>query len=286
MKIGKFNISTLETGTLGIDGGAMFGVVPKNLWTRTNPADEQNRITLAGRVLFIQSENKKIIIDTGTGIGWREKFANIFRIEHESGTLYDSLKKAGVAPEEITDVIITHLHFDHIGGAVNFDEDGNTYPAFPNARYHVNKKQFDWAKNPSRRDKASYFENRFMPMYNTGQYVFHEGDVQLEDEIEIMEINGHTPGQQIVKVSDGDKTLLYCADLIPTAGHVPLPFIMGFDLFPLTTLEEKLKLLPKAAEENWLLVFEHDPENIGVTVKHTDRDDFAVDKKFKSLDEF
>jgi glyoxylase-like metal-dependent hydrolase (beta-lactamase superfamily II) len=283
MKIGNFNVTTLETGTLGIDGGAMFGVVPKPLWTRTNPADEQNRITLSGRVLFLENENQKIIVDTGTGVGWKEKFANIFRIEHSSGSLYDSLAKRGIKPEEITDVIITHLHFDHIGGAVNFDEDGNTYPAFPNAKYHVNKKQFDWAKNPSRRDRASYFENRFMPMYETGQYVFHEGDTQLADELEIIEINGHTPGQQLVKVSDGENTILYCADLIPTAGHVPLPFIMGFDLFPLTTLVEKLKFLPKAAEENWLLVFEHDPENVAVTVRHTEKDDYAVDKRFLEI---
>ncbi len=283
MKIGKFNVTTLETGTLGIDGGAMFGVVPKKLWERTNPADEENRITLSGRVLFIENENRKIIVDTGTGIGWKEKFANIFRIEHQSGSLYDSLAKVGVKPEDITDVIITHLHFDHVGGAVNFDENGETYPAFPNAKYHVNKKQFEWAKAPSRRDRASYFPNRFMPMYETGQYVFHEGNAQLEDEIEILEINGHTPGQQLVKVSDGSNAVFYCADLIPTAGHVPLPFIMGFDLFPLTTLEEKLKFLPSAAEENWLLVFEHDPENVAVTVRHTEKDDYAVDKRFDKI---
>ncbi len=283
MKIGKYSVSTLETGTLGIDGGAMFGVVPKPLWERTNPADEQNRITLSGRVLLIENGQKKIIVDTGTGIGWREKFANIFRIEHQSGSLYSSLEKRGIKPEEITDVIITHLHFDHVGGAVIFDEEGNTSPAFPNAKYHINKKQFEWAKNPSRRDRASYFENRFMPMYKTGQYEFHEGDFRLDEEVELLEINGHTPGQQLVKVSDGENTILYCADLIPTAGHVPLPFIMGFDLFPLTTLEEKLRFLPKAVEEKWLLVFEHDPENVAVTVKKTEKNDFAIDKRFAEI---
>ncbi len=281
MKIGKYEVSYLETGTLGLDGGAMFGVIPKPLWERTNPADEKNRITLAARCLLLESDSRKILIDTGAGQSWDEKFNKIYRMDF-SNTLFNSLNAKGIKPEEITDVLLTHLHFDHVGGAVVFDENGKPLPAFPNAKYVIQKGQYEWGLNPSLRDKASYFPNRYVTLFNEGLLNFVEGDTQFDDEIELLETNGHTDSHQMVKISDGNETLLYCADLIPTAGHVPLPYIMGYDLRPLATLEEKIKYLTKAVDENWKLIFEHDPENIGVTVKKTDKG-FVVDERFKTL---
>jgi glyoxylase-like metal-dependent hydrolase (beta-lactamase superfamily II) len=281
MQIGKYKISYLETGTLGLDGGAMFGVIPKPLWERTNPSDEKNRITLAARCMLLESDTKKILVDTGAGQSWDEKFSKIYRMEF-GNTLIKSLAAKGLTSDDITDVILTHLHFDHVGGASVIDEDGKSRPTFPNAKYYIQKKQYEWALNPSMRDKASYFPNRYVPLYEEGLLKLVEGDTRFDDEIEMLVTNGHTDSHQMVKVSDGNETILYCADLIPTAGHVPLPYIMGYDLRPLETLAEKMKYLTKAVEENWMLFFEHDPENIGVTVKQTDKG-FVVDQRFDKI---
>jgi len=258
MQIGKYKLTAIETGTFALDGGAMFGIIPKALWERSNPADEKNRITLGGRCLLLQSEKRNILIDTGIGNGWDEKFSKIYSLDFSNSFLAQSLKKRGLEREDITDVILTHLHFDHTGGAVLFNN-GKPEPAFPNAEYYIQQKHFDWAKNPSFKDSGSFITNRFLPLAEEGVLKFTDEDYKLDDEISIIVSNGHTFSQQLVKISDGNNTLLYCGDLFPTSSHIPLPYVMGYDLQPVKTIEEKLSILPKAVDEDWLLFFEHDP---------------------------
>ena len=270
MKIGKYELHSIESGTLMLDGGAMYGVVPKPLWERNSPADEKNRIKLTTRHLLLLSDEKKILIDTGAGKNWNEKFEKIYSVNNNVHDMFPALEKLGVNKEEITDVILTHLHFDHIGGAVLFEND-KIIPAFPNAQYHVQKKQFEWGLNPSERDKASYFKDRFVPLAEEGILSLIDGENNFDDDIELLSMEGHTFAQQLVKISDSSNTLLYCADLIPLSSHINPPFIMGYDLQPLVTLEEKKKLLPKAVEENWTLFFEHDPDIAAATITATEK---------------
>lgn len=281
MKIGKYELHSLESGSLMLDGGAMYGVVPKPLWERTSPADERNRIKLVTRHLLLVSNDKKIIIDTGSGKNWDEKFEKIYAVDTSTHDMFPELSKLGIKREEITDVIITHLHFDHIGGAVLFEDD-KIVPAFPNAQYHIQKKQFEWGLNPSDRDKASYFKDRYVPLAEEGILNQIEGETKFDDDIELLVMNGHTFSQQIVKISDSSNTLLYCGDLIPLASHISPPYIMGYDLQPLVTLKEKKKLLPKAVDENWMLFFEHDPDIAAATITKTEKG-FAIRESFKVI---
>lgn len=281
MKIGNYKLSIIETGTLGLDGGAMFGVVPKPLWERTNPADDSNRVKLAARNLILENGERKILIDTGVGANWDDKFKRIYNLDQSKNTLFDSLKTSGINPDQITDVILTHLHFDHTGGAVIF-EDNKIFPAFPNARYYVRKKQFEWANNPSDRDKGSFVKDRFCPLYEEGILALIEEGHEFEEGIELLEINGHTFSQQMVKISDSSKTLLYCADLIPFASHFHIPYVMGYDLQPLITVLEKKEYLARAVKENWIIFFEHDPEIVCATVESTEKG-FSPKKTFKGF---
>jgi len=280
MKIGKYKLSIIESGFFGLDGGAMFGVIPKPLWQKTNPPDEANRIKLSTRHLILESENKKIIIDTGMGDKWDDKSKKIYAVDDKL-SMNSGLMKQGLKAEDITDVILTHLHFDHTGGSTILKA-GKLLPAFPNARYYVQKQNYDWAVKPSDRDKGSYLKENFVPLFEEGLLNFTIGNANLDDEIEFIVINGHTFGQQMVKISNGSQTFLFCGDLIPTSSHVPLPYIMGYDLQPLVTLQEKKKFLKQAVEENWKLFFGHDPETAFVSVKLTDKG-YQVDKKFKSF---
>jgi len=281
MKIGKYELHSIESGTLMLDGGAMYGVVPKPLWERNSPADEKNRIKLTTRHLLLLSGDKKILVDTGSGKNWDEKFEKIYSVDHSIYDMSPGLEKLGVNREDITDVILTHLHFDHAGGAVLF-ENNKIIPAFPNAQYHVQKKQFEWGLNPSDRDKASYFNERFVPLAEEGILNFIDGETNFDDNIELLVMEGHTFAQQLVKISDTSSTLLYCADLMPLSSHINPPFIMGYDLQPLVTLEEKKNLLPKAVEENWTLFFEHDPDIAAATIKTTEKG-FAIKESFKEI---
>lgn len=281
MKIGKYEIRTLETGWFGLDGGAMFGIIPKNLWERTNPADEKNRIKLGGRVLLLQEGSRNIIVDTGIGEHWNEKFQKIYAVDHSDDTLIGALKKAGLEPEDITDVILTHLHFDHAGGSVR-EENGKMIPAFSNAKYYSQKEQWEWGNNPSDKDRGSYEKDRFLPLREHGVLEFFEGNTIFDDGIELLPVNGHTFSQQMVKVSDSSQTILFCGDLFPTSSHIPYPYIMGYDLEPLVTVKEKKKYLPKIVEEEWKLVFGHDPYFTSATVEKTDRG-FQVKEKFERL---
>ncbi len=281
MKIGKYKIERIESGNLLLDGGAMYGVIPKPLWERSSPADERNRINLTTRHMLLISSDKKILIDTGSGKNWSEKFENIYGIDYSQHDMLPALEKVGIKPDEITDVILTHLHFDHIGGAVLF-ENGKPVPTFPNAIYHVQQKQYDWALNPSDRDKASYFNERFVTLADEGILKLYKGDFQFDENISLVVVNGHTPSQQLVKVSDSTNTMLYCADLIPLASHISPPYIMGYDLNPLETLKEKQRILKQAVDENWHLFFEHDPEVACGTIKIGERG-FIFDKTFKVI---
>ncbi len=282
MNIGKYKLSIIESGFFALDGGAMFGIIPKALWQKTNPPDEANRIKMSTRNLLLESDSKKILIDTGMGNKWDEKLKNIYAID-EKISMNAALVQKGLNSYDITDVILTHLHFDHTGGSTEL-KNGKLEPAFPNAKYYVQKKNYDWAINPSDRDKGSYIKENFQPLFEEGVLNFVNGNTQFDDEIEFEVINGHTFSQQMVKISDGTNTFLFCADLIPTFGHIPLPYIMGYDLQPLVTLEEKKKYLQLALEENWKLFFGHDPEIAFATIKKYG-EGYSVDKKFRSFDE-
>ena len=282
MKIGKYNIRIINSGFFALDGGAMFGIIPKPLWNKNNPADEVNRIKLATRLLLLESDSKKILIDTGMGEKWDEKSRSIYSIDQTEYSLDNSLSAVGIKAEEITDVILTHLHFDHAGGTTIF-RDGKLEPTFTNAVYHVQKKNFEWALNPTDRDKGSYLKDNFEPLAKEGVLKLIDGENQFDDEIHFIIVNGHTFAQQLVKISDGTNTFLYCCDLFPTYSHIRLPYIMGYDLQPLVTLQEKKYVLNKAIEENWKLFFEHDPEFAYATVKQTEKG-IVLDNAFEVLD--
>ncbi|KAA3613528.1 MAG: MBL fold metallo-hydrolase [Calditrichaeota bacterium] len=267
MKIADYEISVLETGFVSLDGGAMFGVVPKPLWSKSNPADDLNRIILAMRLLLIKSADRLMIVDTGVGKKMSEKLAQIYNVDHKKYDLESSLKQKNLAPEDITDVIVTHMHFDHIGGATYFDQSNNLQLTFPNATHHVQKKHWEWAMNPSEKDGASFMKENYVPIQDHGKLNLIDGPGELYPGIEMIVLNGHTPAMQAPKISDGLNTLFYCADLLPTATHIPLPYIMGYDVEPLKTLAEKKELLPKAVEENWTFLFEHDPYNLAGKVE-------------------
>jgi glyoxylase-like metal-dependent hydrolase (beta-lactamase superfamily II) len=262
MKIGDYNLYPVQTGLFKLDGGAMFGVVPKNLWQKTNPSDEQNRIEMCTRALLLDSGKRKILIDTGIGYKLADKVNKIYDVDYSHSNLELSLAKYNLAKKDITDVILTHLHFDHTGGSTFYDENRNLKPSFPEAVYHVQKNQYEWALNPTERDRASFFPENYKPLEENKVLNFIDGEHSFDEFITLLPVNGHTSHMQMVKISDNNgATLIYTADLIPTAGHVPAPYIMGYDLFPLTTLDEKKKYLKEISDNDWTIFFEHDPHN-------------------------
>jgi len=269
MQIGKYKLRTIFSGKISLDGGAMFGIIPKPLWEKTNPADELNRVTLATRNLLLLSDDKKILIDTGMGKKWDDKAKNIYNIDPKLDLVL-ALVQNGIKSEEITDVLLTHLHFDHTGGSTKFDN-GKLVPAFPNAKYFVQKKNFEWAMNPSDRDRGSYIKENFEPLVKEGVLNLVDGEIQFDDNISFRIINGHTFGQQMIKISDSSNTVLYAADLLPFVSQIKIPYVMGYDLQPLVTIAEKKKYLQLAAKENWLLYFGHDPDYAIATVKHSEK---------------
>lgn len=259
MQIGKYKLYSIQTGLIRLDGGAMFGVVPKPLWSRTNPADELNRIDMCMRALLLVSDEKKILIDNGAGYKMSKKLNEIYGINYGEFTLEKSLSSHGFTVNDITDVILTHLHFDHCGGSTVRDKEGKLQLTFPNATYHIQNKHWEWASNPTERDKASFFDENFKLIEEQKHLNHFYGNHKFDDNINLITINGHTPNQQMVQISDGNKTLLYAADLLPMTTHINIPYIMGYDLFPLTTLDEKKKYLPAIASGKWFVFFEHDP---------------------------
>lgn len=269
MQIGKYTLKTILSGFIGLDGGAMFGIIPKPLWEKTNPADELNRVTLSTRSILLECEDKKILIDTGMGNKWDEKSKKIYRIDPKLD-IELALLQNGIDPNEITDVLLTHLHFDHTGGSTK-SENGKIIPTFPNAKYFVQKKNFEWAMNPSDRDKGSYIKENFEPLVKEGVLNLIDGEINFDENISFRIINGHTFAQQMIKISDSSNTILYCADLMPFVSHIRIPYVMGYDLQPMVTVQEKKKYLQLAAAENWYLFLGHDPEFSLATVKHSEK---------------
>ena len=267
MQIGNYEVKLVDAGRLRLDGGAMFGVVPKVLWERKSPADEKNRIRMATNLLLLEGDGKRILIDTGIGYKSDEKFAGIFAIDYSKFDLNSSLKNLGVQHDEITDVILTHLHFDHTGGATQIDDNGQVVPTFPKAKYYVQKSQLEWAKNPLEKDRASFLKENFQPLEEAGQLIVLEGTQELFPGIELILVDGHTRAQQLVLIRGEKRSLLFAGDLVPTSHHLPVPWVMGYDNEPIKTIQEKKEILERAEQQNWLLFFEHDPDTRCVSVK-------------------
>jgi glyoxylase-like metal-dependent hydrolase (beta-lactamase superfamily II) len=260
MKLGKFEIYPIDDGFFALDGGAMFGVVPKVFWEKTNPSDDRNRISLALRSVLVKTEKEKALIDTGIGDKFNPKFKEIYRVD-KTYNIDESLNSVGIKPADINIVINTHLHFDHCGGNTKIDESGQVVPRFPNAKYFIQKDEWEYALKPDTRSKASYIDDNYRPLEKYGNLKLINGDYLITQGIEVIKTAGHTIGHQIVKIKSDEKIAVYWGDLIPTATHLNVPYVMGYDLFPLTTMEWKEKLLQKAAEEKWLMMFEHDPKH-------------------------
>lgn len=283
MKIGDYKIYSVQTGFFRLDGGAMFGVVPKMLWSRTNPSDENNRIQMCTNSLLLDNGKRKILIDNGVGHKMSKKLNEIFAVDYSKYTLLDSLKKININPEDITDVILTHLHFDHAGGSTYYGEDKKLRVTFPNATHYIQKKQFEWGLNPTERDKASFYSNDFELLHQEKVANLLEGEFKIDDTVKLIPLNGHTRNMQVVKISDEQNTLFYAADLIPMSAHIHIPYIMGFDLQPLITLEEKRKYLTKAVKDNWTIFLEHDTVTESVKVGLNDKG-FFVKESFQIND--
>ena len=269
-------IYPIETGNFKLDGGAMFGVVPKVLWQKTNPADSNNLIDMSLRCMLIEDGNKLILIDTGAGNKQSEKFWSHYYL-FGNFSLDSSLAKLGFNRDDITDVFLTHLHFDHCGGSIQFNKEKTGYePAFKNARYWSNTNHWQWATEPNPREKASFLKENIEPIKASGQLNFvslPEVDFKTESELGfgILFVDGHTDKMMIPHINYKGKTLVFMADLLPTSGHIPLPYVMGYDTRPLLTMNEKQQFLNLAADNNYILFLEHDPYSELCTVKHTEK---------------
>ena len=275
----------IEAGNFKLDGGAMFGVVPKPLWNKTNPADENNMIDIAARCLLIEDGEKLILIDTGMGDKQSDKFFGYY-YQWGDHSIDKSLKQYGFHRDDITDVFMTHLHFDHCGGSIQWNKNRTGYePAFKNAHYWSNKDHWKWATQPNAREKASFLKENIIPMEQSGRLQFLEkqdsSSLTTSDQLGfgVFFADGHTDKQMIPHISYQGKTLVFMADLLPTAGHIPLPFVMGYDTRPLLTLNEKELFLNTAADEEFYLFLEHDAHNEIITLKHTEKG-VRLDKTF------
>jgi glyoxylase-like metal-dependent hydrolase (beta-lactamase superfamily II) len=270
MQIGEYQVTTLETGRFALDGGAMFGVVPKVIWQKKHPADELNRIAMALRIVLLRSAERVILIDTGIGNKFSEKQEKMYGIDYSHSTLLGSLQAQGLSPEDVTDVILTHLHFDHAGGATRLRE-GQLEPTFANARHWVQRENWDWAQAPSEKDRASYLKENFEPLQAKGLLHLLEGPGDILPGIRARISQGHTTGQQLIEIYSESETAIYCADVIPMASHIAVPFVMGYDLRPLQTIAEKKEILQEALAQNWILIFEHDPELVACRVQQGEK---------------
>jgi len=270
------NLYPILAGNFKLDGGAMFGVVPKSLWTRTNPADNNNMIDIAARCLLIEDGNRLILIDTGMGNKQSDKFFGYYHLWGDD-TIDKSLAQYGFHRNDITDVFMTHLHFDHCGGTIQYNKDRTLLePAFKNAKFWSNEKHWQWATQPNRRELASFLKENILPMEDSGHLSFTalpEKDILKNSALgfDIFFANGHTEKQMIPMINYNGKTICFMADLLPTVGHLPIPFVMGYDTRPLLTLDEKEKFLNLAADNNYYLFLEHDAHNEIITVKHTEK---------------
>lgn len=269
---------TINTGYFKLDGGAMFGVVPKSIWNKINPSDENNMCNWALRCLLIEDENRLLLVDNGMGNKQSEKFFSHYYM-HGEDTLEKSLSKYDFSKDDITDVILSHLHFDHCGGSI-IKEGDQLVPAFKNATYWSNKEHWDWAVFPNDREKASFLKENILPIEESGRLQFVEvsggvdgklGSTPFSENISVRFAHGHTQSMMLPQIKYKNRTLVFMADLLPSAGHIPLPYVMGYDMFPLTTLHEKKSFLQEALEGDYILYFEHDPVNECCTLQQTDR---------------
>ena len=277
--IGKWKVFAIESGSFKLDGGAMMGSVPRVLWEKTNPPDSFNRIDLSLRCLLVDDGKNIVLIESGIGDKNPRKFKEMFAIDHSKYTLSNTLSKYGYTNKDITHIILTHLHFDHSGGALCYDKSGFLQPTFPNAKYYVSKKNWDIGVNPSPRDQASYLSDNYKLLKDEDLLELFDDNCEILDGISGYAVDGHTTGQQLIKVSDQGESIVFVSDLIPLKSHLKLPWIMGYDLNAALTLKEKKLFLDKACEKNWLLFFYHDPNTIAVRI--------AKDKKYyKIIDEY
>ena len=270
-------IKTIDTGPFKLDGGAMFGVVPKTLWQRTNPADDRNLCEWALRNLLIETRDdtgkpRLVLVDTGAGDKQDAKFFGYYDLPNGK-TLAGAIEAAGYSVADVTDVLLTHLHFDHAGGAVRWADTAHTrlVPAFPNAHYWCHSGQWQWAVEPNPRERATYLRENIIPLQESGQLRFTDKDMVGITGLELLYVDGHTEKMILPKITLSGKTMLFCADLIPSASHVPVPYVMGYDVRPLLTMDEKTQYLQQAVQENWLLVFDHDPTTEAATVVQTEK---------------
>lgn len=264
------NLYTINTGHFKLDGGAMFGVVPKSIWNNLNPADENNMCSWALRCLLIEEGNRLILVDNGMGDKQDAKFFGHYYL-HGNDTLDKSLAKHGFTKDDVTDVFLTHLHFDHCGGSIKREND-KLIPAFKNATYWSNERHWKWATEPNDREKASFLKDNILPIQQSGQLKFIETAAKdFPDFISVRQVFGHTDAMMLPQVNYKGKTILYMADLLPSAAHIPLPYVMAYDMFPLTTLNEKRSFLTEAQQNNYVLFFEHDPLLECCTLEMTER---------------
>lgn len=275
------DLHVINTGYFKLDGGAMFGVVPKSIWQRTNPADDKNLCTWAMRCLLVEDGDRLILIDNGIGDKLSQDFLKFYYL-HGDDSLEKSFKQAGFSFDDVTDVFLTHLHFDHCGGGVKFDSNQNPILTFKNAKYWSNEDHWKWATHkPNPREKASFLNENILPVQESGHLEFLpvDGPTSLYD-IEIIWMDGHTEKQMLPMIKYKNRTLVFMADLIPSVGHIPVPYLMGYDVRPLLTMEEKKTFLDEAVENEYILMFEHDPINECCTVKHTEKG-IKLDHTFK-----
>lgn len=262
---------SIPTGNLKLDGGAMFGVVPKTMWNKVYPADENNQINLSMRCLLVVDGDRRILIDNGIGDKQSEKFLSHYSLNGED-SLALSLARYGFTPSDITDMFLTHLHFDHCGGSVKYNSDRSGFElAFPNANYRVSRQQWDWAMNSNRRESASFLKENIKPIEESGRLILFDKEGELFPGFEVRIFNGHSVGQAIPLIRHNGKTVVFAADLIPTMAHLPLPYVMSYDTQPLITLTEKEDFLNEAADNDYLLFFEHDLYNECCTLKRTEK---------------
>jgi len=259
LTIGPWTVHTLETGAIRLDGGAMFGSVPKTIWSREHPADEKNRIDLAMRCLLLEGDGRRILVDVGAGEKLSPKLMDIYGVDYTVHSLERSLAALGLGVDDVTDVVLTHLHFDHAGGATQ-SRGGTLVPTLPRARYYVQRTNWEVAQSPNLRERASYMRENFDPLQSAGVLRVWDGPQAPWPGIELFTAHGHTRGQQLLRVTGGDATLYFVADLIPTRSHVRIPFVMGYDVAAIETMSEKRALLERASAEGAWIVLEHDPK--------------------------
>ena len=282
MKIGKYDLYSVETSEFGLDGGAMFGIIPKPVWEKKVSADELNRVNMVTRSLLLVSDEKKILIDTGNGTKWEEKYKKIYDINTDQYNIEKSLGKYGFSSEQITDVICTHMHFDHIGGNTKI-KSGEVVPTFPNAKYWISEENWKLANHPSQKDAGSFIEHDWKVLAENQMIEIIDGREPFIEGIETFVTHGHTPGLLHPIVSDGSNKLFYGADIFPMVAHIPIPWVMAYDVQPVVTMEEKQKLLQRMEREDWILFFEHDPHIQACTV-HKDGKHYKLNKEIKISD--